>query len=97
MVQSTLTVRFHRARALFELGRVDEALGEIRSVEPEYARLVPKGTSRFDMLALEARAFAGSRRMDEARDAARRALSLELPAGAKPAAYDAMRTLAQPP
>jgi serine/threonine-protein kinase len=77
MVQAELATRFHRAEALFALERNAEALTEILGVEPKYAELFPRGVSRFDMLALKARALARAQRAAEAREAASAALSIE--------------------
>lgn len=98
MIQSTLTVHYHHALASFELGRVDEALREIEEFEPQYARLFPNGVSRFDMLALRARALARGGRADAARDVAREALAVKVPpAGRNPKIEAELRALADAP
>jgi serine/threonine-protein kinase len=77
MIQAQLATRFHRAEALFALDRNADALAEILQVEPKYAQLFPRGTSRFDMLALKARALARAQHPLEARNAAHDALAIE--------------------
>ncbi len=76
MLQSELALRFRRAFALFELQRTDEALTEMLDIEPKYSALFPNADLRADMLALVARALAHANRADEARVAARDALSI---------------------
>ena len=85
MLQADLGTRLHRAEALFELERNEEALAEILEIEPVYSRLFPRGLSRFGMLALKARALAHAGRADAARDAARQALEV----ASQPRKYDA--------
>ncbi|MGN6520866.1 MAG: protein kinase domain-containing protein, partial [Dokdonella sp.] len=95
MIQSALTVHFHHARALFELGRIEPALRELEEFEPQYARLFPNGVSRFDMLALRARALGRSGRAADAREAARQALALKAPPnGYNPTVLEELRALA---
>ncbi len=77
MVQSDLDTRYWRARALFGLGRYDEAAAEMLDVEPKYAELFPAGSARFGMLAAKARALDAARRHDEANTAATAAFALQ--------------------
>jgi serine/threonine protein kinase/Tfp pilus assembly protein PilF len=95
MIQSELTTRFQRASALFELGRNDEVLQEILDVEPRYASLFPNGGSRFNMIALKARALATAGRAEDAEKAAQDALSLpRKPASIDPKTIDQLQRLA---
>ena len=77
MVQADLDTRYWRARALFALGRNDEALAEMLDVEPKYTDLFPTGTARFGMLALKARTLDAAGRGSEALAAATTALALK--------------------
>jgi serine/threonine-protein kinase len=77
MVQADLDTRYWRARALFGLGRYDDAVAEMLDVEPRYAGLFPQGSARFGMLAIKARALDGAARHDEAKAAATAALALQ--------------------
>ncbi|MFI4969168.1 MAG: protein kinase [Lysobacterales bacterium] len=95
MLQTQLAARFVRAEALFELERNDEALPEIVAIEPTYARLFPHGASRFEMLALKARALARARQTDVAREAAQQALEFAPPQSkTDPGTLDELRRLA---
>jgi tetratricopeptide (TPR) repeat protein/tRNA A-37 threonylcarbamoyl transferase component Bud32 len=77
MVQSDLDTRYWRARALFGLGRHDDAVAEMLEVEPKYAELFPAGSARFGMLAIKARALDAAGRHDEAKTAATAAFVLQ--------------------
>ncbi len=77
MVQMDLDTRYWRARALFGLGRYDDAVAEMLDVEPKYAELVPAGAARFGMLAIKARALDAAGRHDDARTAATAAFVLQ--------------------
>jgi len=77
MVQSDLDTRYWRARALFGLGRHDDAVAEMLEVEPKYAELFPAGSARFGMLAIKARALDAAGRRDEAKSAATAAFVLQ--------------------
>ncbi len=77
MIQSDLSTRFYRATALFHLDRNIEALNEMLRIEPQYSTMFPSGVSRFDMLALKARALARANRSQDAQQAAKAALTLQ--------------------
>jgi serine/threonine-protein kinase len=77
MVQADLDTRYWRARALFGLGRNDDAVAEMLEVEPKYAELFPTGSARFGMLAIKARALDAAGRHDEAKTAATAAFVLQ--------------------
>jgi serine/threonine-protein kinase len=95
MLQAQLATRFLRAEALFELERNDEALAEILEIEPTYAKLFPHGVSRFEMLALKARALARAGQTELARDAVQQALEFVPPHNkADPDTLDELRRLA---
>jgi serine/threonine-protein kinase len=76
MVKREFDVRLTRAQALYALGRYDDALHELRHIEPGYAAMFPGGASRFRIATLEARTLSREHRAGEAAVAARGALKL---------------------
>jgi eukaryotic-like serine/threonine-protein kinase len=80
LLQDDLGYRFFRAKALAGLGRRDEALTELKDIEPAYAKIAPTNSLRFSMAELRAILLSQAARTVEAHDAAVEALQLPKPA-----------------
>ncbi|WEN13822.1 protein kinase [Rhodanobacter sp. AS-Z3] len=83
MIQRELGTRLMRAKALFALGRNDDALREVLDIEPKYNAMFPTGNARFGIFSLKARVLARAHRNDEAATAAHDALGIAQPPGSK--------------